>query len=113
MPRDLAAIRTDLVAKRQELMQELGVLTAVPRDPMAAVSFGKRIGEGTTEAVERLNTTGAAKQLAAMLADVERALAKFDDGTYGICDRCAATIPDERLEARPWSALCVRCSALR
>lgn len=113
MALDLDAIRADLVAKRDELVQQLGALTAVPRDPMAAVSFGKRIGEGTTEAVERLNTTGTAKQLDAMLTDVQRALVKFDDGTYGICDRCGVTIPDERLEARPWSVLCVRCSARR
>ena len=113
MPLDLDAIRAELVAKRGELTEQLGVLTAVPRDPMAAASFGKRIGEGTSEAVERLNTTGTAKQLDAMLTDVVRALGKFDDGTYGICDRCGATIPDERLEARPWSVLCVRCSALR
>jgi DnaK suppressor protein len=113
MPLDLVALRAELEAKRVDLLEQLGGLTAVPRDPMASVSFGKRIGEGTTEAVERLNTTGAAKQLAAMLTDVDRAIAKFDDGTYGICDRCGATIPDERLEARPWSVLCVRCSALR
>ena len=113
MPLDLVAIRADLQAKRADLQEELGVLTAVPRDPMAAASFGKRIGEGTSEAVERLNTTGAARQLAAMLADVERALAKFDEGTYGICDRCGATIPGERLEARPSSTLCVRCSGAR
>lgn len=80
---------------------------------LAAVSFGKRIGDGTTEAVERLNTVGAATQLAAMLADVDRALGKLDDGLYGICDRCGASIPDERLEARPWSVLCVTCSAAR
>jgi RNA polymerase-binding transcription factor DksA len=42
---------------------------------------------------------------------VRRALEKFDDGTYGICDRCGAAIPDERLEARPSSVRCVRCSA--
>jgi len=113
MPLDLVAVRVELLGKRDELVQQLGVLTAVPRDPMAAVSFGKRIGEGTSEAVERLNTTGTAKQLDAMLADVERALAKTDEGTYGICDRCGASIPDERLEARPWSVLCVRCSSLR
>ena len=113
MPIDLEALRGVLDAKREDLVRELGTLTAVPRDPMAAVSFGKRIGEGTTEAVERLNTTGTAKQLDAMLGDVVRALAKFEDGTYGICDRCGATIPDERLEARPWSVLCIRCSALR
>jgi DnaK suppressor protein len=113
MPLELDAIRAELVIKRDELVEQLGVLTAVPRDPMAAVSFGKRIGEGTTEAVERLNTTGTAKQLDAMLTDVRRALAKFDECTYGICDRCGATIPQERLEARPWSVLCIRCSALR
>jgi DnaK suppressor protein len=42
---------------------------------------------------------------------VRRALEKFDEGTYGICDRCGTTIPDERLEARPSSVRCVRCSA--
>ena len=45
--------------------------------------------------------------------DVVRALAKVEDGTYGLCDRCGALIPEERLEARPWSVLCVRCASRR
>jgi DnaK suppressor protein len=106
-------VRAELVAKKLELSAKLGDLTAVPRDPMAAVSFGKRIGDGTTEAVERLNRTGAAKQLAAMLDDVDRALEKLDDGTYGICDNCGDPIGEDRLAARPWSTLCLRCSSLR
>jgi RNA polymerase-binding transcription factor DksA len=77
------------------------------------VSFGKRIGDGTTEAVDRLAKVGAAEQLDAMRADVVRALEKLDDGTYGRCDRCGEPIPDERLDARPWSVLCVRCASLR
>ena len=88
-------------------------MTAVERDPHASVSFGKRIGEGTTEAVERLNRVGTARELGAMLEDVERALQKLDEGTYGICDRCGHLIPDARLEARPWSVLCVDCAAIR
>ena len=72
------------------LAEELAALTAVPRDPMAAVSFGKRIGDGTTEAVDRLNKVGAANSIAVTLADVERALEKLDDGTYGSCDSCGA-----------------------
>jgi RNA polymerase-binding transcription factor DksA len=48
-----------------------------------------------------------------MRGDVVRALEKLDDGTYGLCDRCGALIPDERLDARPWSVLCVRCASLR
>ncbi len=102
-----------LEARRTDLTAELDVLTAVPRDPMAAVSFGKRIGDGTTEAVDRLNKVGAANALAATLADVERSIAKLAEGTYGSCDRCGAAIPDERLEAIPWAALCVRCASSR
>jgi DnaK suppressor protein len=105
------AVRDTLEDKRQALAAELAALTAAPRDPMTAVSFGKRIGDGTTEAVERINQTGTAKHIAAMLGDVERALSKMDEGTYGICDRCGDPIGEARLEARPWSVLCLTCSA--
>jgi RNA polymerase-binding transcription factor len=107
------AIRRSLRERLASLDAELRELTAVPRDPAAAVGFGKRIGEGTTEAIDRLTKVGTAEQLAAMRADVERALGKLDDGTYGLCDRCGALIAEERLEARPWSVLCVRCASLR
>ena len=110
---DIDAVRTVLDACRAELSAELGELTAVPPDPMIAVSFGKRVGDGTTQAVERLNQVGTARQLAAKLADVDRALDKLDEGSYGRCDRCGAEIPPERLEARPWSVLCVGCSRAR
>jgi len=110
---DTAEIRRELTDRLAALDAELGDLTAVPRDPAAAVSFGKRIGDGTTEAVERLTRVGTAEQLSAIRVDVARAIAKLDDGTYGLCDRCGLTIPDERLEARPWSDLCVRCASLR
>jgi DnaK suppressor protein len=95
------------------LDEDLAALTAVPRDPAAAVSFGKRIGDGTTEAIDRMTKVGTAEQLAVMRADVVRALEKIDEGTYGLCDRCDASIPEERLEARPWSTLCVSCASLR
>jgi len=101
-----------LLERRAELQGELSILTAVPRDPMAAVSFGKRIGDGTTEAVERLNRVGAANAIAATLAAVERAIEKLAEGTYGVCDSCGGAIPQERLEAIPWAALCVRCARI-
>jgi DnaK suppressor protein len=110
---DTTAIRRELTERLAALDDELGELTAVPRDPVSAVSFGKRVGDGTTEAVERLTRVGTAEQLAVMRADVARAIAKLDDGTYGLCDRCGLMISDERLEARPWSVLCVRCASLR
>jgi len=100
--------RAKLERTRDELRAELASLTAAPRDPMAAVSFGKRVGEGTSQAVERITQVDAAKKLGAKLADVERALDKLDEGTYGTCDVCGEPIGDERLEAIPWAARCVR-----
>jgi DnaK suppressor protein len=110
---DTAEIRRELGERLASLDAEVGELTAVPRDPASAISFGKRIGDGTNEAIDRLTNVGAAEQLDAIRADVVRALAKLEDGTYGLCDRCGLSIPDERLEARPWSVLCVRCASLR
>jgi DnaK suppressor protein len=99
--------------RRRELESELEVLTHVPRDPTATVSFGKRVGEGTTEAVERIHTTSAARALAAMLDDVRRALAKLAEGSYGTCDTCGRAIPPERLDAIPWAVLCINCAGAR
>jgi RNA polymerase-binding transcription factor len=110
---DTRTIRTVLQARLESLDEELAELTAVPRDPAAAVSFGKRIGDGTTEAIDRMTKVGTAEQLAVIRDDVVRALEKIEDGTYGLCDRCGALIPEERLEARPWSVLCVSCAARR
>jgi DnaK suppressor protein len=110
---NLIEVRRVLTAKRDELAAQLGVLTAVPRDPMAAV-WGQFVLVGRlSEAVERINQTGTANSIAAMLGDVDRALSKVDEGTYGVCDRCGLLIAADRLEARPWSALCVDCSSAR
>jgi DnaK suppressor protein len=110
---DLVAIRGALEAERDELGAHLEELTAAPRDPMAAVSFGKRVGEGTTQAVERIAQVDAARNLDAKRRDVERALSKLDEGSYGTCDRCGAVIGPERLEAIPWAVLCVTCASAR
>jgi RNA polymerase-binding protein DksA len=42
-----------------------------------------------------------------VLEEIDRALARIDDGTYGTCEVCGREIPTERLEARPWATLCI------
>jgi len=44
---------------------------------------------------------------------IEDALARVEDGTYGICDACEADIAEARLEALPFTRLCVNCQAER
>jgi len=104
---DPSEVRAVLERVRDELRSELETLTAAPRDPMGAVSFGKRVGEGTSQAVERIAQVDAAQRLDAKLHDVERALEKLEEGTYGSCDVCGEPIGAERLEAIPWAVLCL------
>jgi RNA polymerase-binding transcription factor DksA len=47
------------------------------------------------------------------LVQVEHALQKLDEGTYGLCDSCEQPINPARLEALPLAALCVNCKALQ
>jgi DnaK suppressor protein len=64
-------------------------------------------------AVDRLSQVAVHDKLQLTKADVERALAKLDDGTYGTCDVCGRPIGEGRLEALPWATLCVEDSARR
>jgi DnaK suppressor protein len=105
-------IMATLQDKRAELEAELAQMSASPGEP-GAISFGKRVGEGTSMATERLVQVAAYDELQTVLADVNRALAKLGEGSYGECDNCAAPIPKERLEVLPWAGLCVRCASQR
>jgi RNA polymerase-binding protein DksA len=42
-----------------------------------------------------------------VMADIDRALKRIEDGSFGTCERCGKQIPEERLEARPWARLCI------
>jgi DnaK suppressor protein len=100
-------VRAELSAKRTELLEQMGLLEQKPTDH-GSISFGKRVGEGTSMAVDRLSQVGVHDRLQTTLADVDRALAKLDEGTYGRCDVCGGPIGEERLEALPWAVRCVQ-----
>ena len=107
---DLDRIRADLEARRRATRERVQSLAKAP-EAGAAQGFGKRIGDGTTEAISRLTDIGVGRSLETALARVERALAKLDEGTYGRCDSCGRPIAPARLEAMPDSVLCVACAA--
>jgi len=47
------------------------------------------------------------------LDQIEAAIKRIEDGSYGQCEDCGKQIPESRLEAIPYTALCVRCAAQR
>jgi DnaK suppressor protein len=107
---DLEAIRRELQARRDRARERLAVLAQRP-ERGSAVGFGKRIGDGTSEAVSRLTDIGVGDSLEHGLNRTERALAKLDQGTYGLCDACGQPIARGRLKAMPDGVLCLRCAA--
>src|ERR1700751_1587667 len=89
---DLDAVRRDLEARRDAARERLAALASRP-ERGSAVGFGKRVGDGTPEAVRRLTDIGVGDSLERVLARTERAVAKLDDGSYGMCDVCGDPIP--------------------
>ena len=106
---DLDAVRRDLEARRDATRERVAALASRP-ERGSALGFGKRVGDGTTEAVGRLTDIGVGDSLERVLARTERAVAKLDDGSYGRCDVCGDPIPAGRLRALPDAVLCLRCA---
>ena len=107
---DLDAIRRDLEARRDETRARVAALAKRP-EPGTAQGFGKRIGDGTVEAISRLTEIGVGTSLEVGLERTERALAKLDEGTYGRCDACGEPIGTKRLQAMPDVVLCLSCAS--
>ena len=83
----------------RNIEDELGELAGRGSDnhlgDMATVTFDRELDEGLEEGAQQT------------LTQIDRALAKLDDGTYGTCERCGKPIAEERLRARPWATLCI------
>lgn len=92
------------------------------RDQLSEMGFGGA-GEGLTYdanfadssqvTAERGEASALAANLQESLEEVEAALAKLDEGNYGICEGCRQPIPAARLEAMPSARFCIECASKR
>ncbi|MBU2608394.1 MAG: TraR/DksA C4-type zinc finger protein [Chloroflexi bacterium] len=110
---DLKELRSRLEDEQKHLQEELEqlVANAHPTDERREGSpFGKR-EEEATETSELEKRLALEHRTRDQISKVERALQKFDEGTYGKCDKCGQPIAPERLEALPQASLCLECKA--
>ena len=104
-------LRSRLESERGRLMEELEQLEAsasTTEERREGSPFGKREEEATeTLALEKRLVLE--KRIKEQLVEVEHALHKFEEGTYGLCDNCSQPIDPARLEALPQASLCMEC----
>jgi DnaK suppressor protein len=72
-----------------------------------AIGSGDHIADSATETFMRELDGGLEENAGHLLGEIDAALARIDDGTYGLCTSCGRPIGEERLEAVPYATLCI------
>ena len=67
--------------------------------------------EGATIAFERSQLDALANQARDHLSEIDAAISRLENGTYGVCERCGQPISDARLRARPVARACITCAS--
>ena len=93
-----------------EVLEQTQSTASSSEDRREGSPFGKR-EEEATQSMELEKRLALEKKVKENLAEVERALEKFDKGTYGRCDICGKPIDPARLEALPYASLCLSCKS--
>jgi DnaK suppressor protein len=92
----------DLKAEADSLAQE--------REP-GDVQFDEESGEGGTVTVDRERDLALSAQALLAVEEIDDAMVRIDNRTYGACERCHQPIPKPRLRALPYARLCVACKS--
>lgn len=106
-----------LLKKRQELLGELGyledaVMNHTSRDASGDLSaYSFHMADLGTDAMGRETAFLLASKEGRMLLDINDALRRIQDKTYGKCTQCGKSINPKRLDAVPDAQLCIQCQA--
>lgn len=112
---DVSSAAKALHAERASTLEQLAALT---RDWEGVVESSSLSGvddehdpEGATIAFERSHVEALMSRSRSHLADLDRAVERLREGTYGTCECCGGPIAPERLTARPTARTCITCAA--
>jgi RNA polymerase-binding transcription factor DksA len=107
----------DLLVADRAIYQEQATSLRAEADSLALerepgdVQFDEESGEGGTVTVDRERNLALSGQASLAVEEIDDALKRIDDKTYGYCERCFQPIPKPRLRALPYARLCVACKS--
>ncbi len=111
-------LHAPLLAERDRLRQELASLNQqeseiTNRVASESAGYGNHLADDATDTFEHQKLLSLRNSVERRLQAVEDALARFARGEYGLCERCGAEIDLARLEAIPYTTLCLRCQRIQ
>jgi DnaK suppressor protein len=105
--RQLLAADHDRLDGIREGIVAQGMAEETEAEGIAESDNGQHQADVGTETFDRERDLGILEQVEAEMTDIEHALVRLDDGTYGRCEACGAPIDDARLEALPAARFCL------
>jgi DnaK suppressor protein len=111
--KELEELRERLLTERAELQEQLTTIeeqsfATSQSDLSGEVSFDEENADAGTFTFERERDLSIENNVRDLLGKIDRALARMDDGTYGLCARCGKAIEKARLKALPYVDLCLK-----
>ena len=111
--KELDDLRDRLLAERTELESQLTTIeetqfSTSQSDLSGEVSFDEENADAGTFTFERERDLSIENNVRDLLSKIDRALARMDEGVYGICARCGKPIEKARLKALPYADLCIK-----
>jgi DnaK suppressor protein len=105
----LMAERERVCAELDEIQEDLGTSL---EDATDEDGIDSHLADSATETLDREVEQGLEDNAEHLLAAIDAALKRVEEGTYGICERCGKPIDDARLEALPYATKCIECKRL-
>jgi len=111
--KELKALKTQLQAHRQDIRVQYdeiseGTFAGDQSEMTGEVGFDEEYADAGSATFEREKDLSLVNNLRDLLDKIDKAMAKIDEGTYGLCDRCGKPIEKARLKALPYANLCLK-----
>jgi DnaK suppressor protein len=111
--KELEELRAGLLSERADLQSQIdeieeSTFSANQSDLTGEVGFDEEYADAGSATFEREKDLSVVNNHRDLIERIDKALAKMDEGTYGLCDRCGKPIEKARLKALPYANLCLK-----